>query len=1401
VTTASGGGTGTFSVAATGTSGALAHSAAAGLTVQAAPVQVSGDFTLLISPSNQTVPVGDQGVPYTVTVASPNGYTGNVYLLLTNVSTPCIDIPYFPSGAIAVGAPAPFSVSVGCGAGSVASFTVQGNLGNSVYHSVTATINIGPAEGITITSSAASLPSVPAPGSVSYTVQVSPVNGFTGTVQLTASGMPTGTSGPSTGTFAPASLTFSGSNTPQTTTLTVNTAAGSPAGTYAITIVGVSGNLGNYATASLVISGTPQPTNLDQMAVLSMLVLRHEALVGPNAPTDNGGLYGLPPGDAATVNGAVDAASQQLNQLAAQTPSFTDGTANMNAQNGILQNLNQQLHTQIAASSAQVMDAYMNGFISPQLARYSLDSASGTAQAASSCGYISQMYQNDCLEVWNEINFFSAGGSNSGLGRVVLSTVQGPDQSSFCAYVSGISETFPAGGTSRTPLLDQKLCWNFVDPKNPAVLRAAAWVDTESRPVRGTYTQEGYHKFELYKANPNGGSPILVWTIPSGTASFDNLNPLPTPSAPTVASWTIGSNGDDKYSTNVDLQFTVSGVLNPDGTPRLISNTWPVTTVTVPDCSAEVSVVLSPLPTGNEAPRVSWSGGGVEWSNLHSDFDLNNCWPGKSITFKASVGLNDSLSASVTVVVQAPTPDFTVSGPGSPVAVAAGGSAAYTVTVTPVNGFTGTVSLAPAAGLPQFASASVSPASLTFTSNQAQQATVTVTTMACTPAGTAAVTAASGSLSHSSSSTLAVTNSGLPVVCGMSPTAGSVGTAVTLSGLNFGAMAAAISVSFGGVAATGVSVNSSGTSIQATVPAVGASGNVSVLVTVNGVAAAWNGGAGSFPTFGFSSVQLQTSPSDVTVSLGDLFTITASGTPVAGGSYAWQIVGSQGGDAPGAFVFVSQPSCPGSSSCTATIQATGTGFAAVQVTFQGATAPPVRVRSIAVLNITQIWSDQFPGGPIANYLPGGAGLVGNNRQLMIMGTRSDSVGYLKANIVTEPNNQEAWNHVLVRLQQGTPLEYPPAPNPNSPTGTCSAGPACVVGSVLSVSTLELVGDTDYSVVAGVDRWGGGQASGTLFPQEVQFTFFQPCIVNGVELDNPASFFPYPPCSGGAVRIVSRAAYYAYQAAAVAGAAIFGPLYNYPTAKSFLMAFALPGAPGGGSMGAPSPNLVSSVSPQQLYFNTGVTFPSLGPTLIPDYEFTSATGLSNHIFLNQDFQTLITDTLTLHNQDVLDYFSNNLGVISHTFPAWVVIGGCSQRAARLAGAAPCTAASEFTADPVVEADLPPLFPCQSMPGVECDLTFNQETDPDLFNAFGRVGYQLSVTATVSLSVIGAPVYKLDAVAVTGFIYDYYQFNPTQAVSDYYAADLQSGYTAPGDGGQVYRSGVNVYGALAIGFTFQ
>jgi hypothetical protein len=520
---------------------------------------------------------------------------------------------------------------------------------------------------------------------------------------------------------------------------------------------------------------------------------------------------------------------------------------------------------------------------------------------------------------------------------------------------------------------------------------------------------------------------------------------------------------------------------------------------------------------------------------------------------------------------------------------------------------------------------------------------------------------------------------------------------------------------------------------------------------------------------------------DVSVAPGDTFTITANGAPAAGGSYSWKIVSSQDGDNPDAFQFVSQPSCAGASSCQATVQATGAGFAGVQVTFQVGSVSAIqtaRVRAITV-SISQIWSDQFPGGPVANYLPAGAGLVGNARQLMIMGARSDSNGYLKANVVTAPNNQEAWNHVLVRFQPGAPWANQTSPNTNAPVGTCSAT-ACVNGSVLSVSTPAPFPDGDYSVVAGVDRQGAGQASGILTAQGVGSTFFQPCVVSGEQLD----FFTIgPPCSGGAVRIVSRAAYTAYSMAAVAAAAPLTLPGTLPTAANFLAAFALPSTPGSSLIGNPyCPVAVTSVSPQQLYFNDGVSFPNLGPTDINLYQFSQTTLLADHVLNDPDFQTLLTDTLTAHTSDVKTYFGANPGSASYTFPTWVV-----------------TSPSAFDTSPASEADRPPLFPCATMPNVECDLTFL--TDADLFYAFGRVGYSLSIQATVSPSTSNPnSQWVLTSLLVSGYIYDYYQWNPAFGTFDYAAADIQSGYTGLGSSGGVYETSVNVYTPALTGITF-
>src|SRR5262249_10244966 len=100
-----------------------------------------------------------------------------------------------------------------------------------------------------------------------------------------------------------------------------------------------------------------------------------------------------------------------------------------------------------------------------------------------------------------------------------------------------------------------------------------------------------------------------------------------------------------------------------------------------------------------------------------------------------------------------PTPDFTISATPSTQTVVTGGSTSYTVTVTWLDGFTGSVDLA-ASGLPSGAGASFAPATVAGSG----QSTLTVTTTSATPAGTftVTVTGTSGASSHQTTVALTV---------------------------------------------------------------------------------------------------------------------------------------------------------------------------------------------------------------------------------------------------------------------------------------------------------------------------------------------------------------------------------------------------------------------------------------------------------------------------------------------------------------------------------------------------------------------------------------------------------------------------------------------------------------------
>jgi uncharacterized repeat protein (TIGR01451 family) len=92
---------------------------------------------------------------------------------------------------------------------------------------------------------------VVAPGdTASYTVTVTPAGGFTGSVDLSASGLPANT----TATFVPPSVVITDA-TPQTSTMSVQTSASTPPGGSQLTVTGTSGTSQRQTQVTLVVTG------------------------------------------------------------------------------------------------------------------------------------------------------------------------------------------------------------------------------------------------------------------------------------------------------------------------------------------------------------------------------------------------------------------------------------------------------------------------------------------------------------------------------------------------------------------------------------------------------------------------------------------------------------------------------------------------------------------------------------------------------------------------------------------------------------------------------------------------------------------------------------------------------------------------------------------------------------------------------------------------------------------------------------------------------------------------------------------------------------------------------------------------------------------------------------------
>ena len=179
-----------------------------------------------------------------------------------------------------------------------------------------------------------------------------------------------------------------------------------------------------------------------------------------------------------------------------------------------------------------------------------------------------------------------------------------------------------------------------------------------------------------------------------------------------------------------------------------------------PTIPAGGSVVFS---TSTTAAKYSWvfPGGSPATSTAQNPGSVTFSAPGTyvtSLTVIDASGNSDPSPPTRTITVTPPAPDFSISVNPPAQAVVPGQPTTFTVTVTPVTGFTGTVSLTVGSESPFPAgvtSGGFSPASIA--GSGASTLTMNTTTSAVPYAFSLTITGTSGALTHTASTTLLVT--------------------------------------------------------------------------------------------------------------------------------------------------------------------------------------------------------------------------------------------------------------------------------------------------------------------------------------------------------------------------------------------------------------------------------------------------------------------------------------------------------------------------------------------------------------------------------------------------------------------------------------------------------------------
>ena len=230
----------------------------------------------------------------------------------------------------------------------------------------------------------------------------------------------------------------------------------------------------------------------------------------------------------------------------------------------------------------------------------------------------------------------------------------------------------------------------------------------------------------------------------------------------------LPANGSFNWSTRIgSFKFVNCGNTSPDffltsnPTSQTViqgkSTTYTETVNPFNGYSNTVSLTVSGCPAGATCTLNPTSSGAPNYPPSTLTVSTSSSTPGGNYTLTIT-GTDGTLTHTTTVALVVLVPDFSVSSSSTAATIKAGSSANFPITLTPLNTFSGNVSLT-VTGLPGSSTGTFSPNPVTVTSPNTSSSTMTVATSRKTPPGTyhLTITGTSGSLTHSTTITLGVT--------------------------------------------------------------------------------------------------------------------------------------------------------------------------------------------------------------------------------------------------------------------------------------------------------------------------------------------------------------------------------------------------------------------------------------------------------------------------------------------------------------------------------------------------------------------------------------------------------------------------------------------------------------------